>query len=172
MKTLWSFSYLGRISFLRKLTVFFFSCWFWSGRVIKIRRGPNKGFKWVCCKEHQFWMPLGRFEEETSNWLKSQLKPGMTFIDIGANAGYFTLLGSRAVRTGKVIAFEPVPINFETIKGHLKTNRINNTKVESYAISDKKGEVKFIIEENNPNSHLEDIELSHASAQSSKFYYA
>jgi hypothetical protein len=45
-------------------------------------------------------MPLGLYEKETADWLKSCLSPRMTFFDIGANAGYFTLLGSSIVSEG------------------------------------------------------------------------
>lgn len=53
---------------------------------------------------------IGCFERTESNWVRRALKPGMTFVDVGANIGYFSLLASSRVgRAGRVIAFEPNP---------------------------------------------------------------
>lgn len=41
----------------------------------------------------------GFFEEGLTNIFLHYLKPGMTFFDIGAHFGYFTLLGSALVGT-------------------------------------------------------------------------
>lgn len=54
------------------------------------------------------------------------LKPGMTFFDIGAHFGYYTLLASFIVgNEGKVHAFEPTSTTFNI----LKTNVSNKTNV-------------------------------------------
>jgi len=44
------------------------------------------------------------------------LKPGMTFLDIGAHFGYFSLLGATLVgNEGKIFAFEPTPGTFKIL---------------------------------------------------------
>jgi FkbM family methyltransferase len=106
-------------------------------------------------------MPLGLYEKETAGWLESELKPGMTFMDVGANAGYFTLLGSKCVRAGSVVAFEPIPINVDIIKKHIIANGIANVIVINMALSDCSGHADFTIESNNANSHLSDVSISH-----------
>ena len=54
---------------------------------------------------------LGRYPDlPTQLIMKAYLKPGDTFIDIGANEGMISLLASSLVgRTGKVLSFEPNP---------------------------------------------------------------
>jgi ubiquinone/menaquinone biosynthesis C-methylase UbiE len=48
------------------------------------------------------------YEQHITKVIRSYLKPGAVFIDIGANIGYYTLLSAAHVGdTGKVIAFEP-----------------------------------------------------------------
>jgi FkbM family methyltransferase len=160
---LWQFRKLGKLKLLSKFVKNCFRLYFRDDKVVKIKRGPLKGFFWVCSTQHQFWMPLGMYEKETSAWLKSQLREGMTFIDIGANAGYFTLLGSSCV--SKVIAFEPIPQNISQIQKHLLANNINNVVLENMAISDTTGQVSFVIEENNANSHLSEIYIQHADTK-------
>ena len=49
----------------------------------------------------------GQWEPHLTGY-RGHLKPGMTFIDVGANIGYFTVLASRLVGPeGRVIGFEP-----------------------------------------------------------------
>lgn len=50
----------------------------------------------------------GRWEPWVCSYIESNLAPGMTFYDIGANCGFFTLLAAHLVGpTGSVVAFEP-----------------------------------------------------------------
>jgi FkbM family methyltransferase len=78
----------------------------------------------------------GIYEPETTAFLLRYLKPGMTFLDIGAHFGYFTLLGARIVgELGQVHSFEPTKKSYEVLRTNtnLKTNIvINNTAVFSH----------------------------------------
>jgi len=163
---LWKMRSLGKNKFIRGIAKYLFSIYFRDGRIITIGNGPLKGYKWLCNKEHQFWMPLGLYEIETATWIEKQLSKtdDGVFIDMGANAGYFTLLGSKYVGShGKVIAFEPIPKNVNIILAHLDANDINNTIVETKIVSNTNGTLDFTIEENNANSHISDIDISHAA---------
>jgi len=74
------------------------------------------------------------------------LKEGMVCLDIGSNIGYYTLLESKAVgNSGKVIAVEPSPRNFDFLKNNLKLEKVTNVEAYNLAIGDKDGEVKFAI---------------------------
>jgi FkbM family methyltransferase len=57
------------------------------------------------------WLLLdGLWEADLTAWIQSTLRPGQVFVDIGANIGYFTLLGGRLVgETGRVVAIEAHP---------------------------------------------------------------
>jgi len=55
------------------------------------------------------------YEPVTTRFVMKHLKPGQTFIDIGANYGYFTMLAASLVsENGKVVAFEANP-NLQTM---------------------------------------------------------
>ncbi len=57
-------------------------------------------------ENYHFW------EQEETDFVKSILRRGDVFIDVGANIGYFTLLGANLVGpAGRVYAFEPDPTN-------------------------------------------------------------
>lgn len=50
----------------------------------------------------------GNYEPDETAFLTRTLRPGMTFVDVGANIGWFSLNGARAVGPeGRVISFEP-----------------------------------------------------------------
>ena len=63
------------------------------------------------------------------------LKNGMTFYDVGAHYGYFSLLASKLVgQSGKVFAFEPTPTTFKILKKNLSF--LPNTQSHRYVIFD------------------------------------
>jgi len=63
-------------------------------------------------------------ERATSRLLDLTLREGMTFVDVGANIGLYTLHGARRVGpTGAVVALEPTPKLFRLLQ---KTVRIND----------------------------------------------
>jgi FkbM family methyltransferase len=75
----------------------------------------------------------GFYEEGLSNIFLRYLKPGMTFFDVGAHFGYFTLLGSTLVGAqGQVHAFEPTPSTFNILKQNAL--RKDNVKINNNAL--------------------------------------
>ena len=84
---------------------------------------------------------LGVPYEKTLTLLVTGLHPGDTFIDVGANIGYFTVLAARRVGdTGRVYAFEPHP----DARAHLAANLARNgvahrVEICSDALSDVEG---------------------------------
>ncbi len=97
--------------------------------VVPILSGPNRGLRWrVGAFDHGCW--LGSFEIEKQQRLRDRLREGMTVFDIGAHAGFYTLLLSRAVGdSGKVFAFEPWPANVTDCLAHVRMNHLGNVVV-------------------------------------------
>jgi FkbM family methyltransferase len=70
---------------------------------------------------------VDRYEPAVSKLIREYLKPGMTFVDVGANIGIFTLLGARLVGTeGRVLALEPMPDNFRILRANVALNGLSN----------------------------------------------
>ena len=66
------------------------------------------------------------YELGTQRVFKRVVKPGMTIIDVGANIGYYTLLGAKMVgEGGRVYAFEPDPLYFSLLKKNIEANRLH-----------------------------------------------
>ena len=63
-------------------------------------------------------------------------------LDIGANIGMFSLLGSRLVgENGKVISFEPSRPTFDALNENLKLNNCSNVITEQLALGDTEGSI-------------------------------
>jgi len=91
----------------------------------------------------------GLWEPRTTQYIKDHLKPGQTFLDIGANIGYLSILASEL--GAKVIAFEPSTSNVSLLKENLKENRAT-VKVIQKALSSEAG--KMILHNGNtPGEH-------------------
>ncbi len=74
-------------------------------------------------------MNYGFLEAGLTSMLMRLIKPGMTFFDVGAHYGYFSLLASRLVGPdGTVHAFEPSPHTFSVLRqntAHAGNVRLN-----------------------------------------------
>ena len=80
----------------------------------------------------------GEYESQTTAAIASVLAPGMTFLDLGAHVGYFTLLAARAVGPrGRVYAFEPEPRNYALLAKNVAANGFGQvTTVNKAAFSE------------------------------------
>lgn len=80
----------------------------------------------------------GYFEPEMLDAFLRYLKPGMTFVDIGANIGQHTLFVSRIVgASGNVISFEPIPHLYEQIKRSVHANAMTNCNIINAGCGEK-----------------------------------
>ncbi len=70
--------------------------------------------------------------------LLAALRPGDTFIDVGANIGLLSMLASHIIGLGgTVIAFEPNPREFDRLSWHLSQNKLGNVRPQALALSDR-----------------------------------
>ena len=79
----------------------------------------------------------GIWEPKTTRYLCDSLSSGAVFLDIGANAGYFSLLASRCVgESGKVLAVEPNPAMAKQLRQNTERNGLTNIAIAETACSD------------------------------------
>jgi FkbM family methyltransferase len=96
----------------------------------------------------------GSWEGGETIWFLRTVKPGDTIVDAGANAGYYTVIGSRLVGDkGRVYAFEPDPTNFELLRKNVQLNGLANVVLERKALSNRKGTLKLFIADANKGDH-------------------
>lgn len=100
----------------------------------------------------------GFWEGWLTCFLIERLKPGMVFADIGANFGYYSVLGAdRVGPTGRVIAAEPNPAAASLLRKSLAVNGLSGSAhVVEAAISDgAAAEAWLQVPEHEPkNAHL------------------
>ena len=110
---------------------------------LPIMQGPLRGWRWiVSAGVLGYW--LGSYELDKQTSFIAVIKPGHVVFDIGAQAGFYTLLASKLVGpSGKAFSFEPFPENLKNIKRHLELNHVKNVEVLALAVSDKSDEVGF-----------------------------
>lgn len=83
----------------------------------------------------------GVWEISSTRFVQQILKPGMTFIDVGANSGYYSLLAAGLVGPqGHVHAFEPVAGPFERLRRNLELNRLHNVTIARAAVASEPGD--------------------------------
>jgi len=84
------------------------------------------------------------WEENTTSFIRENLKPGQVFVDVGAHVGYYSVLASDLVgENGLVFAFEPNAENNKLLVENLKDN--NNVNVLQLDLSNTEGDVPLFI---------------------------
>jgi FkbM family methyltransferase len=119
------------------------------GARIPILQGPLRGMLWIAgAGNHGCW--LGSYEQEKQNLFCRHVHRGDVVYDIGANAGFYTLLASKLTGDeGTVFSFEPLPRNVAYLRRHLELNRIGNCTVLECAVSARTGLAAFELGENS-----------------------
>jgi FkbM family methyltransferase len=85
-------------------------------------------------------MLTGRWEYCITDLIARRLKSGDIFIDVGANIGYYSLLGSQRVGDdGKVYSIEANPKIFEMLLNNVALNRRSNINTINKAVSSHDG---------------------------------
>ncbi len=83
----------------------------------------------------------GHYEAEVESILSELVTKDTTFVDVGANVGYFTVLCSRSARA--VYAFEPVPAVFERLSGNIRLDDLGNVRAFQLALSKEKTRLRL-----------------------------
>ncbi|MDO9084688.1 MAG: FkbM family methyltransferase [Anaerolineaceae bacterium] len=98
---------------------------------------------------------LGYSEPEIAYFVNYFLKPGMTFVDIGAHLGEYCILSSPLVeKSGKIFAFEPNPDIYPFLTRNIYRNSLINVVLDNHAVSSKEGEIIFQIHKEASMSSL------------------
>jgi FkbM family methyltransferase len=96
----------------------------------------------------------GQWEPGETAFLRRTLKEGHTFVDVGANVGYFSVLASALVGPmGRVVAVEPEQRNLALLKANLWRNRCGNAIVLPIAAHRETGFLPLRPDEKNRGNH-------------------
>jgi FkbM family methyltransferase len=96
----------------------------------------------------------GQWEPGETHWIVKGLKKGDTFVDAGANVGWYTVIASKIVGDeGRVFAFEPDPEAFALLEANVRLNGLTNVVTEKKALSNGPGVLKLYLNPNNRGDH-------------------
>ena len=129
---------LGQVPWMRNLAYQMFR---------HIRKGVGAGLRFDPAGSNFDYL-LGTNEEPVQNTLSRVLKMGDVFYDIGANVGFFTMIGAKLVgSTGMVYAFEPVPRLAQAVHRNACQNRFWNVNIIERAVGDRNGADTLLLTE-------------------------
>jgi len=125
-----------------------------AGAAVPILQGPLRGRRWIVgSATHGCW--LGSYEFETQRAFAELVRLGDVVYDLGANVGFYTLLGARlAGDSGAVYSFEPLPRNLGFLRKHVAMNRLRNCFVIDAAVGNFDGEMRLESSEAPTTAHL------------------
>lgn len=119
----------------------------------RIRSGPGAGLRFSGGDTVGY--VLGVSEPALQQALSAHLRTGDVLYDVGAHAGFVSVLGCHLVGpTGHVHCFEPVPSNIATLRSNLEANAFRNATIHAVALSDEDGEVRMDLGERGITAHF------------------
>src|SRR5512141_1091170 len=110
----------------------------------------------------------GEFSEGEGDLFRQLVKPGQVIVEVGANIGAHTLLLAQLSGVGgKVLAFEPQRIVFQTLCANLALNSITNVHCFHAAVGGTPGHVVVPLLDYSRDGNFGGLELgSHAQGES------
>lgn len=91
------------------------------------------------------------FEQIVMTAYQDLLQPGDFAIDVGAHAGFHMFPMAEAVGArGKIYAYEPIPVLYESLQKQLKKRRLKQVKLFNLALGDVSGDTTFSYFEKQP----------------------
>lgn len=117
---------------------------------VRVRQGPVAGSWIVVSLRREKFLWTGLWEPKVQEHLVKTLRPGMCFVDVGAHAGFFTILASRLVGdSGVVHAIEPMPDNCRRLEYAIARNRLTNVVVHRFAVAAARGRATLFAHRNS-----------------------
>ena len=135
--------------------------WFWRKIATPLLPKPEKAF--ACPTRLGFdlhlnprgngnYLRFGFYEAATLAVMQALLRPGNTFVDIGASVGQMSFYAAKLVGpTGKVLAFEPEPSRFEQLTQSLRINPWANMEAKSVALGSQPGQAELFVGKHSPS---------------------
>ncbi|MGH9482297.1 MAG: FkbM family methyltransferase, partial [Terriglobales bacterium] len=85
---------------------------------------------------------LGDYEADVRRFLCAHCRPGETVVDVGANAGIYTVaLARRVGPQGRVLALEALRANFESLERNVALNGFTQVECIFGAVAERAGEL-------------------------------
>ena len=132
-------------------------------RKATLRHGSARGLRFDSATS-AIGYGFGNYELETQRAIAGHLEAGCVMYDIGANVGFFSLIGARIVGVeGRVYAFEPEAGNAASLRRNASLNDLDQIEVIEKAVWSESGTGALIV----PSSGSEFSLLSQVAVEPS-----
>ena len=101
---------------------------FWES--LRVRVYPDWPYSWTA-------IYLGLPEYDEMLFALRYLRPGDAIVDVGANIGFYSLLGSSVNGGAPVLAFEPHPLASARLRENAALNAFSNIQIRPMAVGDR-----------------------------------
>lgn len=109
-------------------------------RIVRTRHGFDMALDLAQFVDRTIYC-TGEWEPHETAVIRRVLRAGDTFVDVGANIGYFSLLGAKLVGPrGRVHAFEANPATACLLQTNLDRNGAANVVVHALAVGEEAGQ--------------------------------
>jgi FkbM family methyltransferase len=109
-----------------------------NGRLLKIEASSEE---WI--PTQLFWRGWQGYEPEMTGLFYGLAESAATVLDVGAHAGFYSLLAGLANPQARVFAFEPMPRVFAALERNVKLNKLANVRCFSAAVGALNGTQEF-----------------------------
>ena len=109
-----------------------------NGKTLKLEA---KGEEWI--PTQLFWRGWQGYEPETAALFYELAQNAQTVIDVGAHAGFYSLLASLTNPHAKVLAFEPLARVFASLEQNVRLNELENVTCICAAVGASAGVQNF-----------------------------
>lgn len=103
-----------------------------------------------------FWYGYKGFEPQEYNVFIEVARQSDCLIDVGANLGYYSILGKLFQPNLKVHAFEPMPDAKVYLDKNIALNKLNGVQTYLLALSNNNGEASFFANRNPRFPHIKE----------------
>ena len=130
-----------------------------------IQRGPGKGLK-IDAYGRKAGYLLGTSDYIEQRLIASILNPEDVLYEIGANIGFFVLIGARCVEpNGFVYAFEPHPKSVNQLRKNVSLNKFQHIEITEAAVYDQNGTLKLNLHPDSDKSSIGSTRTSENSVE-------
>lgn len=109
-----------------------------NGRILKLEA---TGEEWI--PTQLFWRGWQGYEPEMTGLFYQLAQSAQTVFDVGAHAGFFSLLAALANPAASVFAFEPLARVFDRLKRNVELNSLGNVECSCVAAGATPGMQEF-----------------------------
>jgi FkbM family methyltransferase len=106
---------------------------------------PKHAFEFYCRKNKDDFKTMTLHEEDILDYHFTP-KEGDIVVDVGAHIGPYTMIASKRVGpSGKVVAIEADPDNFDLLNKNIQLNKLSNVIASNYAVYSEEKMIKLYL---------------------------